>query len=71
MPMTEGQFDESVTELTQAMVNTLARHLQIRGHQFNVAAFMAECRVNLEEVALGAHFHGADLYPIEVPLKKK
>lgn len=62
-------FEESKVNLHQGLIDTIAAHFRTLNLNFDSVAFVSANKFFLEHVVADAHFVGAEVFPIDIPLQ--
>lgn len=62
-------FEKSKSGLHQGLIDTIAAHFQALNLSFDPVAFISANQFILEHVVADAHFIGAEVFPIDIPIK--
>lgn len=67
--MLRERFEDSKERLSRELLETIERHFEALDIQFDMKSFTAEHQVFLEHFVADAHFTGAEVFPMDIPLK--
>lgn len=67
--MIREQFERSREDLCDEVLNTIRRHFDHLDLDFDMDAFMAQNGSFLDHMVSDAHFVGAEVFPVDIPLK--
>lgn len=63
--MNRRVFEESVSDLSKHILNTMEVFMRERGLPFNIEDFRDQTSIDVPLMAREAHFFGSDTYPVD------
>ncbi|MGV1754898.1 hypothetical protein [Agrobacterium sp. CG674] len=67
--MIREQFEKSKEMLSADLLQTITRHFRKMNRDFDLVDFKARNACYLDHVVSSAHFDGAEVFPIDIPLQ--
>jgi ribosomal protein S12 methylthiotransferase accessory factor YcaO len=67
--MLRERFEESKERLSNGLLETIERHFNALDLHFDREMFAAQHQGFLEHLVADAHFTGAEVFPIDIPLR--